>query len=51
MITLGTAARSSITKVKTSDIFGGANSAKKIAAPSPSGIAKKSAKIEVTTVP
>ena len=50
-MTLGTAASSSIRNVSTSEIRGGASSARKIAAPTPNGIAISSARAEVTTVP
>ena len=50
-MTLGTAASSSIRKVSASEIFGGASSARKIAAPTPSGMPISSASDEVTTVP
>ena len=50
-ITLGTAASSSMTNVRASEMRGGASSARKIAAPTPSGTAISRATAEVTTVP
>ena len=51
MITLGTAASSSIEKVNASEIPCGASSARKIAAPTPMGTAIRRPRAEVTTVP
>src|SRR3974377_1130600 len=50
-MTLGTAANSSIRNVIASDAFGGASSARKIAAPTPKGTAIINATADVTIVP
>jgi hypothetical protein len=50
-ITLGTAASSSIRKVRKFEILGGAISARKIAEATPSGIAISRARKDVTQVP
>ena len=49
--TLGTAASSSVSIVSTSEMRGGASSARNSAAPTPSGTATISAISEVTSVP
>ncbi len=50
-MTLGTAASSSIRNVRALEILGVASSARKMAEPSPSGMAITSARMDVTTVP
>ena len=50
-MTLGMAASSSIRKVNPLEMRAGANSARKIAAPNPSGTEISSARADVITVP